>query len=267
MVFPVGDDNSDRRTFPFVTIALLAANVFVFAVLQGMGSNDAFTMAYVQVPREILTGQDIVTEPSQNTVHTPQGDIQINDPGLQETPVPPWMTLLTAIFMHGSLMHLLGNMWFLWIFGDNIEDDMGHVKYLLFYLATGIIASLTFVFLNATGEASLTPCLGASGAISGVLGAYLVLHPKRRVSVILLRMMVDVPGYVAVGIWFLFQLVSGFLDQGGGGGVAYSAHIAGFVAGMVLAKPMSSTAIRDETDPLIVLRRPTLVDRLEQRQR
>ena len=267
MVFPVSDDNSDRRTFPFVTIALLAANVFVFAVLQGMGSNEAFTMAYVQVPREILTGQDIITEPSQKTVHTPQGDIQITDPGLQQTPVPPWMTLLTAIFMHGSLMHLFGNMWFLWIFGDNIEDDMGHVKYLLFYLATGVIASLTFVFLNSTGEASLTPCLGASGAISGVLGAYLVLHPKRRVSVILLRMMVDVPGYVAVGIWFLFQLVSGFLDQGGGGGVAYSAHIAGFVAGMVLAKPMSSAAVRDETDPLIVLRRPTLVDRLEQRQR
>jgi membrane associated rhomboid family serine protease len=152
-------------------------------------------------------------------------------------------------------MHLAGNMWFLWIFGDNIEDDMGHVKYLLFYLATGVIASLTFVLLNRTGEAALTPCLGASGAISGVLGAYLVLHPQRRVSVILMRMMVDVPGYVAVGIWFLFQIVSGFLDQGGGGGVAYSAHIAGFVAGMVLAKPMSFTSVREEADPLVVLRR------------
>jgi membrane associated rhomboid family serine protease len=95
-------------------------------------------MAYVQVPKEILTGQDIVTEPSLKTIHTPQGDIQVTDPGLMETPVPPWMTLLTAIFMHGSIMHLAGNMWFLWIFGDNVEDDMGHVKYLLFYLATGI---------------------------------------------------------------------------------------------------------------------------------
>jgi membrane associated rhomboid family serine protease len=265
MVFPVGDDNSDRRTFPFVTIALIAINVFVFVVLQGMGANEAFTMAYVQVPREIITGIDIVTEPSLKTIHTPQGDIQIQDPGLMQTPVPPWMTLFTAIFMHGSIMHLLGNMWFLWIFGDNIEDDMGHLKYLLFYLATGIIASLTFVALNASGEASLTPCLGASGAISGVLGAYLVLHPHRRVSVILLRMMVDVPGYVAVGIWFLFQLVSGFLDQGGGGGVAYSAHIACFVAGMILAKPMSFAWAREETDPLIVLRKPTLVDRLEHR--
>ena len=255
MVFPVGDDNSDRRTFPFVTIALIAANVFVFVVLQGMGANEAFTMAYVQVPKEILTGHDIVTEPSLKTIHTPQGDIQITDPGLMQTPVPPWMTLLTAIFMHGSIMHLAGNMWFLWIFGDNIEDDMGHVKYLLFYLATGVIASLVFVFLNRSGEAALTPCLGASGAISGVLGAYLVLHPQRRVSVILLRMMIDVPGYVAVGIWFLFQIVSGVLDQGGGGGVAYSAHIAGFVAGMVLAKPMSFTSVREEADPLVVLRR------------
>ena len=255
MVFPVGDDNADRRTFPFVSIALIAANVFVFVVLQGMGANDAFTMAYVQVPAEIITGRDIVTEPSVRTVHTPQGDIQVPDPGLKQTPIPPWMTLFTAIFMHGSIMHLLGNMWFLYIFGDNIEDDMGHVKYLIFYLATGIIASLVFVALNATGEAALTPCLGASGAISGVLGAYLVLHPHRRVSVILLRMMVDVPGYVAVGIWFLFQIVSGLFDQGGGGGVAYSAHIAGFVAGMILAKPLSMRSVSAEADPLVVLRR------------
>ena len=148
-------------------------------------------------------------------------------------------------------------MWFLWIFGDNIEDDMGHVKYLIFYLATGVLASLVFVALNSTGDAALTPCLGASGAISGVLGAYLVLHPHRRVSVILLRLMVDVPGYVAVGIWFLFQIVSGFFDaqSGGGGGVAYSAHVAGFVAGMILAKPLSLGHVRDGSDPMMVFRR------------
>jgi membrane associated rhomboid family serine protease len=255
MVFPVGDDNSDRRTFPFVTVVLLLANVFVFVVLQQMGANDAFTMAYVQVPREIITGQDVETPPSMRTVHTPQGDVAVPDPGLRATPIHPWLTLLTAIFMHGSIMHLLGNMWFLWIFGDNIEDDMGHARYLAFYLAAGIVASLAFVALNSSGEAALTPCLGASGAISGVLGAYLVLHPNRRVSVIVMRMMVDVPGYVAVGIWFLFQIVSGLFDQGGGGGVAYSAHVAGFVAGMILAKPMSIGSVRAEADPLIVLRR------------
>jgi membrane associated rhomboid family serine protease len=177
-------------------------------------------------------------------------------PGLRPTPIPVWLTLLTGIFMHGSVMHLLGNMWFLWLFGDNVEDCMGHVRYTLFYLATGILASLAFVATNATGEAALTPCLGASGAISGVLGAYLVLHPHRRVSVILLRLMVDVPGYVAVGIWFLFQVVSGLFDSGGGGGgVAYSAHVAGFLAGIVLAKPMSAKWAREEADPLVILRR------------
>ncbi|MCX7415367.1 MAG: rhomboid family intramembrane serine protease, partial [Planctomycetia bacterium] len=170
--------------------------------------------------------------------------------------IPVWLTLLTAIFMHGSIMHLAGNMWFLWIFGDNVEDDMGHFKYLVFYMITGVLASLAFVVFNSSGEAAMTPCLGASGAISGVLGAYLVLHPRRRVSVIVLRMMVDVPGSMAVGIWFLFQIVSSVFDSsGGGGGVAYSAHVAGFVAGMILSKPMSSPRVRAHADPLLVMRR------------
>jgi membrane associated rhomboid family serine protease len=256
MVFPVGDDNSDRRSLPFVTIALLVANVLVFVFLQKMGADENFTLAYCQVPAEILSGRDVVTEPSVREIPVQGQVMEVTVPGLQPTPIPVWLTLLTAIFMHGSLMHLAGNMWFLWIFGDNVEDDMGHVKYLIFYLATGILASLAFVALNASGEAALTPCLGASGAISGVLGAYLVLHPNRRVSVILLRMMIDVPGYVAVGIWFLFQVVSGVFDSsGGGGGVAYSAHVAGFVAGMILAKPMSMGHVREEADPLVVLRR------------
>jgi len=256
MVFPVSDDNSDRTLFPIVTIALIVINAFVFVVLQGMGENEAFTLAYCQVPAEILSGRDVVTEPSMREVAVQGQQMVVPVPGLRPTPIPVWLTLLTGIFMHGSIMHLLGNMWFLWLFGDNVEDCMGHVRYLLFYLACGILASLAFVATNATGEASLTPCLGASGAISGVLGAYLVLHPQRRVSVILLRMMVDVPGYMAVGIWFLFQVVSGLFDTGGGGGgVAYSAHVAGFLAGMVLAKPMSAGWARAEADPLVILRR------------
>ena len=194
MVFPVGDDNSDRRSFPFVTIGLLLANVFVFVVLQQMGANDDVTLAYCQVPAEIISGHDVVTEPSVREISVQGQRMEVPVPGLRPTPIPVWLTLLTGIFMHGSIMHLAGNMWFLWIFGDNVEDDMGPLKYLLFYLATGILASLAFVAFNSTGEAALTPCLGASGAISGVLGAYLVLHPNRRVSVILLRMMVDVPG-------------------------------------------------------------------------
>jgi membrane associated rhomboid family serine protease len=253
MVFPIADDNSDRTLSPVVTVTLIVLNIFVFAVLQGMGSNDAFTMAFVQVPAEILSGKDVVTEPSLQRVEV-QGQVyEVRAPGLRPTPIPVWLTLLTAIFMHGSVMHLAGNMWFLWIFGDNVEDDMGHARYLVFYLATGVIASLVFVFANMSGDASLTPSLGASGAISGVLGAYLVLHPQRRVSVIFVRVMVDVPGYVAVGIWFLFQVISGLFDTSGG--VAYSAHVGGFVAGMILAKPMSSTLARESADPLLMVRR------------
>ena len=135
--------------------------------------------------------------------------------------------------------------------GDDGEGLKELAAFSLFYLATGIIASLAFVATNATGEAALTPCLGASGAISGVLGAYLVLHPNRRVSVIAVRILIDVPGYLAVGIWFLFQVISGLFDSGGGGGVAYSAHVAGFIAGMILAKPMSRRGVRDSADDLV----------------
>ena len=256
MVFPVGDDNSDRQSFPWVTISLVLANVFVFVVFQQMGHNDSVTLAYCQVPAEILSGRDVITEPSVRAIPMEGRVVEVPVPGLMPTPIPVWLTLLTAIFIHGSIMHLVGNMWFLWIFGDNVEDDMGHFKYLVFYTTTGVLASLAFVVSNSSGEAAMTPCLGASGAISGVLGAYLVLHPQRRVSVIVLRMMVDVPGYMAVGIWFLFQIVSGVFDSsGGGGGVAYSAHVAGFVAGMILSKPMSSPRARAEADPLLVLRR------------
>ena len=261
MVFPIGDDNSDRATFPLITIALIVINVFVFGVLQRgfspQGIDENFTMAYVQVPAEIISGKDIVTDDEVRAVSTPNGLVEVPVPGLRATPIPVWLTLLTAIFMHGSVMHLLGNMWFLWIFGDNVEDDMGHVSYLLFYIACGVLASLAFVVLNASGESALTPCLGASGAISGVLGAYLVLHPNNRVTVLAVRMMIDVPGYVAVGIWFLFQVISGFFDasSGAGGGVAYSAHVAGFVAGLVLAKPMSRRGVRDRADSLVVMRR------------
>ena len=253
MVFPIADDNSDRTLPPIVTISLIAINVFVFVVLQGMGSNNDFTMAYVQVPAEIISGRDIVAEPAIRSVEVQGQEYQVEDPGLRPTPIPVWLTLISAIFMHSSVMHLAGNMWFLWIFGDNVEDDMGHGRYIAFYVATGVIASLVFVATNMQGDAALTPSLGASGAISGVLGAYLVLHPQRRVSVIFVRIMVDVPGYVAVGIWFLFQILSGLFDTSGG--VAYSAHVGGFVAGMILAKPLSSRRARNTADSLLLVRR------------
>jgi membrane associated rhomboid family serine protease len=242
MIFPLGDDNTDRRVFPVVNIVLIAANVLVFVVFQGMGANKKFTMAFACVPEEIVTGKDLITQDQVLVRQDATGrQRRVEIPGLQPTPISVYLTLFTAMFMHGGLAHLAGNMWFLWIFGDNIEDDMGRGRYLIFYLACGILASLAHVLLNATGPGADVPSLGASGAISGVLGAYLVQHPLRRVTVLMLRVVMNVPGYVAVGLWFLFQLVNGLGLLGGvpteGGGVAYAAHIGGFIAGAILAKP------------------------------
>jgi len=239
MVFPLYDDNSDRLTTPWVNYGIIALNIFVFVVLQRLGSNDSFTYSFSTVPAEILQGRDIVT-PSQTVEYAGQA---MRIPGLGPTPGSVYFTLLTSMFMHGGIAHIAGNMLFLWIFGDNIEDRLGHVKYVIFYLLCGIIASLSHVFATgvlATDQSSLlVPSLGASGAISGVLGGYILLHPKRRVTVILFRFLTDVPAYVAIGIWFVFQLISGLGMLGGGsqqGGVAYAAHIGGFIAGLVLIK-------------------------------
>jgi membrane associated rhomboid family serine protease len=241
MVFPLYDDNTGRLTTPWVNYALIAANIFVFVVLQGIGTNEQFTYAFSTVPLEIMTGQDVVT-PARVLEHPVTGQ-RLLVPGLGETPLSVYLTLFTSMFMHGGLAHIGGNMLFLWIFGDNIEDRLGHVRYVIFYLLCGLIASLAHVFtttLFATDQSSLlVPSLGASGAISGVLGGYLLLHPSRRVTVILFRFLTDVPAYVAIGIWFLFQLISGLGVLGSGsqqGGVAYAAHIGGFLAGLVLIK-------------------------------
>jgi membrane associated rhomboid family serine protease len=240
MVFPLYDDNSDRQTFPYVNYAIIALNIFVFVVLQQLGTNDV-VYKFSTVPYEILHNQDIVTE-ARRVVDpiTGQGFII---PGLGRTPISVYLTLFSSMFMHGGIAHIAGNMLFLWIFGDNIEDRLGHVKYLIFYLLCGVIAGLSHVF--ATGvfasdpNALLVPSLGASGAISGVLGAYILLHPNRRVTVLLFRFFTQVPAWVAIGIWFAFQLISGLGMLGGGsqqGGVAYAAHIGGFLAGLILIK-------------------------------
>ena len=235
MVFPISDDNTGRVLTPYVTYALIAINVLVFVFLQGMGANERFTYAFSTVPQEIRTGEDIA-----RSVPVELGEERTSIP-LQPTPGSVYLTLLVSMFMHGSLMHLLGNMLFLWIFGDNVEDDLGHGRYTAFYLVTGLIASLSHVISTfAFGDNPFIPSLGASGAISGVMGGYLVLHPHRRVRVIMFRMLTDVPGYVAVGLWFVLQLISAFgaLGRGpqAGGGVAFMAHIGGFVAGVVLVK-------------------------------
>ena len=239
MVLPLSDDNSGRSSIPIVTWSIILLNVVVFFVLQGSGANTEFTYAYSTVPAEIVSGRDLVTENRIVRETNQHGQVdQYETPGLQPTPIPVYLTLVTSMFMHGGLMHLVGNMWFLWIFGDNIEHDMGPFRYLVFYLLCGIVASLAHVLLNTSGPNAEIPCLGASGAISAVMGAYLILHPKRRVTVLLLRVVTQVPGYVAVGLWFLFQVVSGLAKFGGtAAGVAYGAHIGGFVIGALFAIP------------------------------
>jgi membrane associated rhomboid family serine protease len=242
MVFPIGDDNTGRRITPLVTYVLIAANVIVFFLLQGRGAEDnRFTYAWATVPQEIVTGRDLVTPDRVVTVEPTDQRMRI--PGLQPTPGSVYLTLLVSMFMHGGLMHLFGNMLFLWIFGDNLEDRIGHARYAVFYLVTGVLASLAHVFSTAAfsegGSGMLVPSLGASGAISGVLGGYVLLFPRNQVRVILFRFLTTVPAYVALGLWFLFQLVSGLGLLGGGaqeGGVAYAAHIGGFVAGLALIK-------------------------------
>jgi len=239
MVLPLYDDNTDRQITPLVNYAIIALNIFVFVFLQGLGTNDQFTYSFSTVPLEILQGRDIVT-PAQTVEYMGQ---LVRLPGLGRTPGSVYFTLFTSMFMHGGIMHIVGNMLFLWIFGDNIEDRLGHVKYLIFYLLCGVIASLSHVFATgvfATSESALlVPSLGASGAISGVLGGYILLYPRRRVRVILFNLLTDVPAYVAIGILFAFVLLSGLGILGGGsqlGDVAYAAHVGGFLAGLALIK-------------------------------
>src|SRR5215472_13514447 len=185
MVLPLYDENSDRLTTPVVNYVLIAINILVFVFLQGLGSNDKFTNAFATVPEEIVTGKDVVTP--DHAAIDPETGRRVVIPGLQPTPFSVYLTLITSMFMHGGIAHIAGNMLFLWIFGDNVEDRMGRLRYLIFYLVCGVVAALSQVFatyaLSSDSRALFIPSLGASGAISGVLAAYLLLFPKKRVVV------------------------------------------------------------------------------------
>lgn len=203
MLFPIGDDNSTRRTLPVVTYGLIALNVIFFFI--EMNGGEPFIRQWSVVPRR-LTGN-------------PGGD---------------FATIFTSMFMHGGWMHLLGNMLYLWIFGDNVEDRMGHAKFLIFYLVCGIAATLAQVVVNPH---SSIPNLGASGAIAGVLASYLVLFPQGRVNVMMGRGVVAMPALVVIGLWIVLQFISGFgsiSNTAETGGVAYMAHIGGFAAGFII---------------------------------
>jgi membrane associated rhomboid family serine protease len=211
-----------------VNYAFIGINILVFLLLQQVGSNDAFTYAYSLVPQEITTGVDlsgvqVIRDSFGNT-----GQIQHFD-----TPLPVYFNFLSSMFMHGDIMHLLGNLLFLWIFGDNIEDRIGHLRYAIFYIVCGIAAAIAQIIM---GPSSIIPMLGASGAISGVLGGYVLLFPHKRVRAFIFRFLTEVPAYAAVGIWIVYQLVLGYMSPAEGGGVAYAAHIGGFFAGLALIK-------------------------------
>jgi membrane associated rhomboid family serine protease len=225
-VFPIGDENIRGRGLAFITLLFIATNVIVFVLFQL--DNEAFTYAFSAIPREITTGVDLVRPVpvviDGQRIPIPQA------PG----PDPIHLTLLTSMFMHGGWLHLGGNMLFLFIFGDNVEHRMGPLLYAGFYVIAGLVAALAQILLDPT---SVIPTLGASGAISGVLGAYLVLFPRNQVTVFLFRFLTVVPAVVAIGLWAVFQFINGFgqifTSQETTGGVAYMAHIGGFLAGLV----------------------------------
>lgn len=227
MLLPISDDDRHLPGVAWVTLLFIALNLFVFFVLQ---RDDAFTYGYSVVPQEITTGEDLVgvteVQAGDQTVQIPQ------EPG----PTPIYLTILTAMFMHGGYAHLFGNLLYLWIFGDNVEHRFGALPFALFYLVSGLAATVAQIVLDPD---AVIPNLGASGAISGVLGAYLVLFPRNRVNVLFFYFITSVPAVVVLGLWIVFQFFNGYgaimASEETVGGVAYGAHIGGFLAGMVMA--------------------------------
>lgn len=230
MLFPIGDDDRRLTGTAWVTILLLLANLIVFFAFQQAGGNESFTYGWSVIPKELTSGTDL-TGTETVTVNGQQRQLP-QAPG----PSPIYLTVLAAMFMHGGYFHLFGNMLYLWIFGDNVEHRFGALPFLGLYLAAGAAGTALQVLLDPS---AVVPSLGASGAISGVLGAYLVLFPRNRVQAIFFYFVVSVPAVVAIGLWIVFQFINGLgsamATQETLGGVAYGAHIGGFFAGLALA--------------------------------
>jgi membrane associated rhomboid family serine protease len=227
-MFPIGDDNSDRTIVPYINFAIIGLNILVFVLFQGFGGNDAFTYAFSLVPREVTSGVDLS---GVQIVHDSLGHTGAIH--LYPSPFGVYFNFLSSMFMHGGFAHIFGNMLFLWIFGDNIENLLGHLRYFLFYLLCGFGAALAQVIMDPN---SIIPMLGASGAISGVMAGYVLSCPRHQVRAIIFNILTTVPAYVAIGIWIAYQLIVGFMTDPGTGGVAYMAHIGGFISGLVLVK-------------------------------
>ena len=231
-MFPYHDENETRRP-PFITIAIIGLNVAVWLLVQGAGTTLPLVESVCNlglIPGE-LTGR----VPPGAAFPMGEGVVCLTDPGMQIS------HLVTSMFLHGSWMHLLGNMWFLWLFGNNIEDSMTRPRFVLFYLLCGLAAATLQVLVNPD---SLVPMVGASGAISGIMGAYLVLFPHVRVFAMVpigfFLQSMALPAWVMLIYWALLQFLSGVTTVGAeGGGVAFWAHIGGFVAGVILVKPFA----------------------------
>lgn len=245
MIFPISDDDRHLMKPAWVTMVILAANVLLYFY---QTTSEAFTLGWSAVPWEITHGKDLV------------GNVPVNGGGqigLTESPMPVHLTLLSSMFMHGGLMHLGGNMLYLWIFGDNLEHRFGAFRFLFFYLVSGLVGTFAHI---ALAPDSVIPMLGASGAISGILGAYIVLFPWNKVNAIFFYRMVTLPAILVIGVWAGMQLLGGWgtlARTGESGGVAYAAHIGGFVAGAVAGL---FSRLRMKREPESVFRQQSLDD-------
>jgi membrane associated rhomboid family serine protease len=243
-MLPIGDDDNPNPSFPILNVTLIVACIVVFLYQL---ANPDFTNGWAAVPVEITTGRDLV---GQFPIQLPDGSVALIDEA--RGPSPIWITLFTSTFMHGGWTHLGGNMLFLFIFGDNVEKAFGHLRYLGFYLVCGLVASLAQVYADPT---SILPSLGASGAIAGVLAAYLVLFPANRVRVLIGFFVTSVPAVAMIGLWALIQFVNGFgatSVSAQTGGVAYMAHIGGFLCGLLLAFVLRPFVDRAAIGPHVV---------------
>jgi len=213
-MFPIHDDNPTRIT-PYVAYVLLLSCVLVFFWQVSLGDQvQQAVYAFGVIPSVLFASKSLPAE------------LEI---------LPAWLTIFSSMFLHGGWMHLIGNMLYLWVFGNNVEDSMGHRRFIVFYLLCGLLAALTQALLNPTSE---IPMIGASGAISGVLGAYLLLHPHARILVVIpIGILIYTPwiaAYWVLGFWFVLQIINSLMSATEMGGVAYGAHLGGFVAGMLL---------------------------------
>jgi membrane associated rhomboid family serine protease len=261
-------DKNPTSSFPIITLLLILVNAYVFFTNTQSGQ-----LPYEMIPRDVVTGQEFV-----GIAHiTPDGHMQFDPEPLKtventqldpKTDIPvlpravaPWMTIFTAMFLHANFLHIAGNMLFLWIFGNNVEDALGKFRYLIFYFGCGIMAAVAQIAVDPT---SLIPTLGASGAIAGVLGAYIIMWPGARVSTLIFLgifiTLADISAFWVIGIWIALQIIEGVTGLGGmaTGGVAYFAHIGGFITGVVVTILMGGRALGEKQMRIASYARPRL---------